>query len=101
VTDDRDAAQSPDEVDRDAILARRRRFVVAALSSVAVSACASTQPMPCLSVIPNLPPDASTAESNPSASDTTDAGTTPTVVTADQHPDVVRAPPQPCLRYAR
>lgn len=92
--------QGSGDEDQDAILARRRRFIVAALSSVAGaalgagcepsssgtpgSAGSNTTPMPCLTVaVPTDP-------SPPSASSSTPPAPTPTPSPS----------PQPCLKVA-
>ncbi len=46
---------SEDELDREAILARRRRFITASLAGVATSTLATA--CPCLDVAPTQPPE--------------------------------------------
>ena len=62
--DDRDA--NPGDLDRAAILARRRRFIALAISGLATAGCKSPSPEPCLSIAPDpaepTPPEPATAE---------------------------------------
>ena len=89
--DDRD----DDELDREAILARRRRFIAAALSGIVLSQAACATPQPCLEPVPPTK-DASTDTGTPQPclSPVWDAGPDNGPPPPDAGPD---AGPQPCL----
>lgn len=65
---------SEDELDRDAILARRRRFITASLAGVATSTLATA--CPCLDVAPTNPPETDGEDTDGETDGETDGATT-------------------------
>lgn len=120
VANDDDEHDRSDDLDRAAILARRRRFVALAISGLATAGCEGPKPHACLNVITPAPEVGGEPEPEPENSEPESSMTGPIVEnpgaplqTEDAEPDskgqaspepqpqvCLKVAPKPCLRKA-
>lgn len=101
------ADDGTDDLDRAAILARRRRFIALAISGLAATGCKRPVPEPCLSIAPD-PSDGEPSEPPPNEPfieqpgaplETGETGETETGET-ETGDELEQAPPEVCLKVA-